>query len=134
MTAAPQPLSKTDVEDLCLALPGVEKGTSWGDVPTFLVGGKGFVLFRHPHQTAVDEDGELMDDVIVIHTSSEAEARSLLDSELPFFTVEHFRSSPASVLVRERDLDQLEYLELAEVVTDAWAGKASKKLVKQHLG
>jgi hypothetical protein len=134
MATARTPLSKDDVHDICMALPGVELGTSWGDVPTYLVGGKGFVRFRKPHKSAVDDNGELMDDVIVIDTSSPDEGRALVESDLPFFTIEHFRSHPASVLIRERDLDHLDYVELAEVLTDAWAGRAPKKLVKEHLG
>ena len=49
-----RPATAQDVHDLCLALPEVELGTSWGDRPTYLVRGKGFLLYRAPHRTAVD--------------------------------------------------------------------------------
>jgi hypothetical protein len=38
------------------------------------------------------------------------------------------------VLVRERDLGLLDEAELSEVVTDAWASRAPKRLVTEHLG
>ena len=52
-------------------LPQTWFGTSWGDVPTWLVPlrqkgdkGRGFVLYRKPHKTAVDpETGEEYDDL-----------------------------------------------------------------------
>jgi len=37
-----------------MALPEVEFGTSWGDRPTYKVRGKGFLLHRPPHKTAID--------------------------------------------------------------------------------
>ena len=40
-------------------------GTSWGDRPTWKVRGKGFLLYRAPHKTAVDADGEPFDDLLV---------------------------------------------------------------------
>lgn len=51
----------------------------------------------------------------------------------PWFTISHFDGHNA-VLLRERDLGGLDFVELAEVVTDAWACVAPKKLVEQHLG
>ena len=59
-----------DVDEICRALPQTWFGTSWGDVPTWLVPlkatsgaggdkGRGFVLHRKPHKTATDpETGE----------------------------------------------------------------------------
>ena len=39
-----------------MGLPEVELGTSWGDRPTYKVRGKGFLLFRMPHKSAVDPE------------------------------------------------------------------------------
>lgn len=130
----PRPLSKDDIHDIAMALPEVELGTSWGDRPTYKVKGKGFVLYRAQEKDAVDpETGELMDDVIVV-TVPTAEDKLALIEQGPWFSTDHFRSRERSVLIRERDLDQLEWIELAEVITDAWAAMAPKALVKKHLG
>lgn len=53
-----------DVDEICLGLPELELGTSWGDRPTYKVPtggkGKGFLLYRAPHRSATDpETGEL---------------------------------------------------------------------------
>lgn len=124
-----------DVAAICRALPEVELGTSWGDVPTYLVRGRGFVLFRHPHPTAVDPvTGEEYDDLLVIVTPGPAEKQALVDDErLPFFTIDHFRRTNA-VLVQQSRLGELGRAELAEIITDAWAARAPKRLVKEHLG
>ena len=127
-----------DVDDICLSLPEVELGTSWGDRPTYKVPrgdkGRGFVLYRMPHKTAVDpETGEMYDDVVVIVTPTEAEKTALVeDPDTPFFTIDHFARTNA-VLVRQSRLGEISRDELAEVITDAWAARAPKRLVKQHL-
>jgi hypothetical protein len=123
-----------DVDAICRSLPEVELGTSWGDVPTYLVRGHGFVLFRHPHPTAVDPaTGEEYDDLLVVVTPGPAEKQALVDDpRLPFFTIDHFRRSNA-VLVQQSRLGEIAYDELAEIVTDAWAARAPKRLVREHL-
>lgn len=130
-----RPATPDDVDEICRALPEVELGTSWGDVPTYLVRGRGFLLFRRPHPSAVDpETGEEYDDLLVIVTPGPAEKQALVDDErLPFFTVDHFRRTNA-VLVRQSRLGELGRDELAEVITDAWAARAPKRLVREHLG
>jgi hypothetical protein len=127
--------SADDVEEICMALPDVELGTSWGDRPTYKVRGKGFLLYRAPHKTAVDpETGELYDDLLVVMTSTEVEKESLVaDQRLPFFTIDHFRNFNA-VLVRQSRLPEMERDELAEILTEAWAAKAPRTLVKKHFG
>ena len=67
-----------------------------GDVPTWLVPhrrdkGRGFVLFRKPHKTAMDpETGELYDDLLVIRTAGAADKPALVEADGPFFTIDHF--------------------------------------------
>ena len=92
------------------------------------------MLYRAPHQTAVDPDtGELYDDLLVIVTPTEAEKQALVEDErLPFFTIDHFNGYNA-VLVQQSRLGEIERDELAEVITDAWAARAPKTLVKKHL-
>ena len=90
------------------ACPEVELGTSWGDVPTYKVPrgdkGRGFVLYRLPHKTAVDpETGEMYDDLLVIVTPTEAEKRALVEDEAtPFFTIDHFNGSNAVLVQQSR--------------------------------
>jgi hypothetical protein len=128
-----------DVDEICGALPETEFGISWGDRPTWKVPrgdkGKGFLLYRAPHKTAVDPaTGELYDDLLVIITPTEVEKNALVaDETTPFFTIPHFKGFNA-VLVQQSRLGELSRQELEEVITDAWATRAPKKLVREHLG
>ena len=134
-----RPATPADVDEICGSLPDTELGTSWGDVPTWKVPagpkGKGFVLYRPAHETAVDpQTGEMYDDLLVIVTPTEAEKRALVeDPDTPFFTIDHFRSYDA-VLVQQSRLGELSREELAEIITDAWATRAPKRLRREHLG
>jgi hypothetical protein len=129
-----------DVDEICGALPETWFGTSWGDVLTWLVPlrvkgdkGRGFVLYRKPHKTAVDPDtGELYHDLLVIRTASGDDKQALVDADGPFFTIDHFKGSNA-VLVQQARLGEITRDELAEVITDAWLATAPKKLVKEFL-
>ena len=134
-----RPATPDDVDEICLALPESELGVSWGDRPTWKVPkgdkGKGFLLYRMPHRSAVDPDtGEMWDDLLVITVATEADKRALVDDEsTPFFTIDHFRGYNA-VLVRQSRLGEISRAELAETITEAWAAKAPKRMVRQHLG
>ena len=123
-----------DVHDICMGLPEVELGTSWGDNPTYKVRGKGFVMHRPPGRTAVDPaTGEWFTDLLVIQVPDESEKRALVeDPELPFFTIDHFNGYNA-VLVQQSRLGEMSREELAEVITDAWLSKAPKSLAKAFL-
>ena len=128
-----------DVDEICAALPETELGISWGDRPTWKVPrgpkGRGFLLYRAPGPTAIDPaTGERYTDLIVINTPTEVEKNALvLDEQTPFFTIPHFDGYNA-VLVQQSRLGELTRQELLEVITDAWATRAPKKLVKEHLG
>jgi hypothetical protein len=134
-----RPARPEDVDEICASLPETELGTSWGDRPTWKVPrggkGKGFVLYRAPHRTAVDPaTGEMYDDLVVITTPTEVEKHALVEDEsTPFFTIDHFRGY-AAVLVQQSRLGEIGRDELEEIITDAWAAKAPKKLVREHLG
>lgn len=52
------------------------------------------------------------------------------DPDLPFFTIDHFRNFNA-VLVQQSRLGEMSLDELREVLTEAWAHRAPKKLVKE---
>ncbi|KRF11551.1 hypothetical protein ASG90_17680 [Nocardioides sp. Soil797] len=125
-----------DISAICLSLPEVEFGTSWGDRPTYKVPtgdkGKGFLLHRAAHKSAIDpRTGEMYDDLLVIHTPTLEDKEALVsDPRLPFFTIDHFDGFKA-VLVQESRLGEIELDELTEIITDAWAAKAPKRLVKK---
>ena len=129
-----------DVDEICRGLPETWFGTSWGDVPTWLVPlrvkgdkGRGFVLYRKPHTSAVDPDtGELYDDLIVIRTANADDTQALVDADGPFFTIDHFKGFNA-VLVQQSRLGEVTRDELAEVISEAWIATAPKKLVKEFL-
>ena len=128
-----------DVDEICRGLPETWFGTSWGDVPTWLVpggtGGKGrgFVLYRQPHRSAVDPaTGEPYDDLLVVRTANPDDKRALVEADGPFFTIDHFKGFNA-VLVQQSRLGEITRDELAEVITDAWLAVAPKKLVREFL-
>lgn len=128
-----------DIDEICGSLPETELGISWGDRPTWKVPrgekGRGFVLYRAPHKSAVDPDtGEMYDDLVVIITPTEVEKHALVEDEAtPFFTIDHFKGFSA-VLVQQSRLGEISRDELAEVITDAWATRAPKKLVREFFG
>lgn len=126
--------SADDVHEICVSLPEVEFGTSWGDCPTYKIRGRGFVLHRAPHRTAVDPaTGEPYDDLLVIVTPSAVEKQGLVqDERLPFFTIDHFNGHNA-VLVQQSRLGEMDRDELAEIITDAWAARAPRTLAKKYL-
>jgi hypothetical protein len=107
-------------------------------VPTWKVPrgekGKGFLLYRKPHHTAVDPDtGEEYDDLLVIVVPDAGVKAALVDDPAtPFFTIDHFRSYNA-VLVQQSRLGELDVDELREVITEAWATRAPKRLSAAHL-
>ena len=123
-----------DIDEICASLPETELGISWGDRPTYKVRGRGFLLYRAPHKTAVDPStGKLFDDLLVITTANAADKEALVaDESLPFFTIDHFKGFNA-VLVQQSRLGEIDRDELAEVITDAWASRAPKTLVREHL-
>ena len=134
-----RPARPEDVDEICAGLPEAELGTSWGDMPTWKVPtgpkGKGFVMYRRPHKSAVDPaTGEMYDDLVIILTPTEVEKAALVEDEAtPFFTIDHFKGY-AAVLVQQARLGETTRDELAELITDAWAKRAPKRLVRQHFG
>jgi len=132
-----RPARPEDVDEICAALPDTELGISWGDRPTWKVPrgdkGKGFLLYRAPHKSAIDPaTGEMYDDLIVIQTPTEVEKQALVeDPNTPFFTIDHFRGY-AAVLVQASRLGEITRDELAEVITDAWAKRAPSRLVREY--
>jgi hypothetical protein len=129
--------SPEDIDVICSSLPEVELGTSWGDRPTYKVPrgvkGRGFVLYRAPHKTAIDpETGEMFTDLLVIVVpDSDTKAAMVQDPSSPFFTIDHFNGYNA-VLVQQSRLGEIERDELVEILTEAWACRAPKRLVREY--
>ena len=94
--------------------------------------GKGFVLYRPPLPSAIDpETGEMYDDLVVIITPTEVEKNALVEDDgTPFFTIDHFRNFNA-VLVQQSRLGEVDRDELSEIITEAWAHRAPKRLAKE---
>lgn len=123
----------SDVDEIAASLPEAELGTSWGDRPTWKVRGKGFLIRRAPHKTAVDPDtGEMWDDLLVVVTPDMGAKQALVEADNPFFDIPHF-ARHTSVLVRTSRLEEIDRDELVEIITDAWATRAPVKLVREHL-
>lgn len=134
-----RPATPEDIAAICLSLPEVELGVSWGDRPTYKVPrgekGRGFVMYRAPRKDAIDPaTGEEYDDLIVIRTPSEADKLALVaDAGLPFFTIDHFNGY-AAVLVQESRLAEVTDAELREVIEEAWRAVAPKRMVRTFDG
>ncbi|WP_035917517.1 MmcQ/YjbR family DNA-binding protein [Knoellia sinensis] len=134
MTKRKRKARASDVDEIAGALPETELGHSWGDRPTWKVRGKGFLLYRMPHKTAIDpETGEMWDDLLVVITPDMGVKQSLVEADNPFFTIDHFRNHPG-VLVRLSRLGEIDRDELEEIITEAWAAKAPKKLAREFFG
>ncbi len=129
-----RPATMTDFHAIARSFPETVLGASWGDRPTYLVRGKGFVIFRAPRHDASDpQTGEIYPDVVVIWTSSEEEGRALIEDEAtPFFTTPHFRGW-RTVLVRQSRIGEVSRGELHGILLDAWAGRAPKTVVTAYL-
>ena len=97
--------------------------------------GRGFVLYRHaaPHGRRPARRGRCT----TTWSSSSPRPRPTRwrwsrTTSTPFFTIDHFRGFNA-VLVQQSRLGEISRDELVEVITDAWAHRAPKRLVREHL-
>ena len=129
----------SDVDEICGGLPETWFGTSWGDVPTWLVPlrqGRQGPGFRAVPQAAPDRGGPadrraLRRPAGDPHSQRRRQAGARR-GDGPFFTIDHFRGYNA-VLVQQSRLGEITRDELAEVITDAWLATAPKKLVEEFL-
>lgn len=129
-----RPATLADVYALAESMPHVTRADSHEGHPIYQVGGKSFIFFRTPRPDAVDPvTGERYDDVIVFWVESEADKQALVDdANSPFFTTPHFNGHN-SVLLRARDLGEVAYAELKEIIQDAWLSRASPARAKAWL-
>lgn len=122
-----------DVARACLALPGTTEAVSASGRRRWLVRGKTFVRERPLHRTDLDELGAAAPDgpVLVAYVPDEGAKAALLATEPDvWFTTSHFDGLPALMCRLER----VDRQALTELVTEAWAGRAPRRLVEDHLG
>ena len=123
-----------DLNELALAMPQTTKEVSEDGRPSYLVHAKMYCFHRNRRPDAVDpETGERMDDVLMFRVADLDEKELIVaDESRPFFTTPHFNGYPA-VLLRIRDLPQLDREELRELVAEAWLTRAQKRVAKAWL-
>ena len=119
------------VSSACLALPETEETTSGQGHRQWSVRGKTFVWERPLRRRDLEELGADVPTGPVLGASVPDEgAKRALVAEEPdvYFTTHHF-DGYAAVLVRLEAIDQPA---LAELVGEAWACRAPKRLLAQH--
>jgi hypothetical protein len=122
-----------DLDQLCLALPEVERHEDAEGRPSWQVAGKTFCFHRSERPDAVDAKGERMADVLVFWVDDLEEKDLILSDERGiFFTTPHWNGYRA-VLTRIPKLKELRKAELRDFVEGAWLSRAPNKLVKAWL-
>jgi hypothetical protein len=119
-----------DVARICLALPGTDEGTSRGQ-RQWRVGNKGFVWERPLGRMDLGELGDAAPDgpVLAAHVPDEgAKAALIADEPGTYFTTSHFDGYPIVLC----HVDRLDRQSLTELVTEAWACRAPRRLVAEH--
>jgi hypothetical protein len=122
-----------DLDKLALAMPEAAKEVEDGR-PTYTVHGKMFCFHRGPRKDAVDsETGERLTDVLAFRVADLGVKEMLVgDARGIYFTTPHWNGY-AAVLVRIRDLKQVDRDELRDLVEEAWLTRAQKRLAKAWL-
>jgi hypothetical protein len=120
-----------DVARLALALPEATEGRSYGETRSWRVRDKAFAWERPLRRKELAELGDAAPagPVLGAHVP-DVGARTALIADSPdvYFTTAHFAGYPA-VLIR---LDAIDAEELAEVLDEAWACRAPRRLVAGH--
>jgi hypothetical protein len=122
-----------DLDKLALAMPEATKEVEDGR-PTYKVHDKMFCFHRRRRPDAVDlETGERLDDVLVFRVADLGVKEMLVsDARGIYFTTPHWNGYSA-VLMRIRDLSQLDRGELRDLVEEAWLTRAQRRLAKEWL-
>ncbi|TKJ21528.1 MmcQ/YjbR family DNA-binding protein [Blastococcus sp. CCUG 61487] len=119
-----------DVARTCLALPGTAEGVSRG-WRQWTVRGKAFVWERPLGKKDLAELGDAAPTgpVVAARVPDEgAKAALIADGPDVYFTTTHF-DGYATVLCR---LDRLDRTSLTELVAEAWACRAPRRLLTEH--
>ena len=122
-----------DLDKLALGMPEATKEVEDGR-PTYKVHDKMFCFHRRRRKDAVDEKtGEQLDDVLVFRVADLGVKEMLLsDARGIYFTTPHWNGYSA-VLMRIRDLGELDREELRDLVEEAWLTRAQKRLAKEYV-
>ena len=122
-----------DLDKLALAMPEATKEVEDGR-PRYNVHGKMFCFHRGPRKDAVDPmTGERLTDVLAFRVADLGVKELLLsDARDIYFTTPHWNGYSA-VLLRIRDLGQLDRDELRDLVEEAWLTRAQKRLANEWL-
>ena len=122
-----------DLDKLALAMPEATKDVEDGR-PTYKVHDKMFCFHRSPRADAVDPaTGERLEDVLVFRVADLGVKEMLVaDARGIYFTTPHWNGYSA-VLMRIRDLKELDRDELRDLVEEAWLTRAQKRLAKEWL-
>ncbi|GAA3883563.1 MmcQ/YjbR family DNA-binding protein [Saccharothrix violaceirubra] len=119
-----------DVRDLVFALPGTTERPTMDDMTAWRVADKLLVWDRPLRRGDLEALGDDAPDgpVLAARVADFGIKEALLaDSPDVYFTTPHFDRS-AIVLVR---LENIGVDDLEELITDAWVGRAPKKLLRQ---
>ena len=120
-----------DVARACLALPATSEHPSHGGTRSWRVKDKAFVWERPLRKADLAELGAAAPEGAVLGAYvPDVGAKAALIAEEPdvYFTTSHF-DGHASVLCR---LDRLDAQDLTELVAEAWACRAPKRLLAAH--
>jgi hypothetical protein len=120
-----------EVAATCLALPGTAEVAARDGHRQWQVRGKTFVWERPLRKKDIAELGEAAPTgpVIAAHVPDEgAKAALIVEEPDVYFTTSHF-TGYAAVLCR---LDRLDEQALTELVAEAWACRAPKRLVAEQ--
>ena len=102
--------------------------------PAYSVDGKLFCVHRTRRRDAIDaKTGEPLDDVLMFRVEdTDVKEFMLADDRGIFFTTPHFNGYPA-ILLRIRDLEDMDRAELRDLVVDAWLTRAPKRAARAWL-
>ena len=117
-----------DVARACLALPGTTEAVSASGRRRWLVWGRTFVRERPLHRTDLAELGDDAPSgpILVAYVPDEGAKAALVSTEPDvYFTTSHFDGVP----VVQCRLDALDDQSLTELVGEAWAARAPRRLL-----
>ena len=121
-----------DVARACLALPATTEAVSGRGRRRWLVRNSTFVRERPLHRADLAELGAAAPTgpVLVAYVQDPGAAAALVATEPDvYFTTAHVAGWSAVLVV----LDRLDEAGLGELVTEAWASRAPRRLVEEHL-
>jgi hypothetical protein len=122
-----------DLDVLAMSMPSTTSTRTGDGRPSYLVAGKLFCCQRTRRRDALDDQGEMLDDVLMFRVADlETKEALLADPSSSFFTTPHF-AGYAAVLLRIAHLGSVDRDELFELVADAWLTRAPKRLAATWL-